>query len=75
MTQTRHQQITQDIYSALHARLDASSLSRCPDHSQRLAYELGVVIGLLADLAERDSYVYTALRARLRSWVDKVDQD
>jgi hypothetical protein len=39
-----------------------------------LAYELGVVIGLLADLAERDSYVYEELRARLGSWVDKRDQ-
>jgi len=74
MTRTQHHDITQDIYSALHARLDASSLSSCPDHSQRLAYELGVVIGLLADLAERDSYVYEELQARLRKMIDKVDQ-
>jgi len=75
MTQTQHQQITQDIYRVLQARLAASSLSSCPDHSQRLAYELGVVIGLLADLAERDSYVYEELQARLRKMIDKRDQD
>jgi hypothetical protein len=39
-----------------------------------LAYELGVVIGLLADLAERDSLVYEELQARLRKMIDKVDQ-
>jgi len=74
MTQTQHQQITQDIYRMLHARLAASSLSSCTNHSQRLAYELGVVTGLLADLAERDSLVYEELQARLRRMVDTVDQ-
>jgi hypothetical protein len=58
----------------LQARLAASSLSNTPNHAQRLAYELGVVIGLLADLAERDSYVYEELQARLRKMVDTVDQ-
>jgi hypothetical protein len=75
MTQTRHQQITQDIDRALQARLAASSLSSCPDHAQRRAYQLGLVISLLADLAERDSYVYEELQARLRKMIDTVDQN
>jgi hypothetical protein len=63
---TRYDRIKQDIYQTVNSRLVAGPHGDNLDHAQRLAYELGFVIGILADLAERDSYVKDELYARLK---------
>jgi len=65
-TMTRKDQIVQDIYTVINGRLNISEHANNLDHSQRLAYELGFIVGILADLAERDSYVHDELYTRLR---------
>lgn len=67
VTMTRKDRIVQDIYTVINGRLNISEQANNLDHSQRLAYELGFIVGILADLAEGDSYVEETLYRRLKN--------
>ena len=66
-TMTRKDRIVQDIYTVINGRLNISEQANNLDHAQRLAYELGFIVGILADLAEGDSYVEETLYRRLKN--------
>ena len=64
---TRKDRIVQDIYTVINGRLNISEHANNQDHAQRLAYELGFIVAILADLAEGDSYVEETLYRRLKN--------
>ena len=57
ISMTKQQRIQQRIYDYLHHRLDQGPYHEDRDHSVRLAYELGIMIGLISRLAAEDTLV------------------
>jgi hypothetical protein len=61
----RHQRIQQHIYDMLNARL-ASSEYRDRDHHLKVVYELGLLVGMLTELAAEDSIIYERVYRYIR---------
>jgi hypothetical protein len=58
ISMTRQQQrIQQRIYDHLHSRLDQGPYQDNREHNLRLAYELGLMIGLISRMAAEDSRI------------------